>query len=387
MPSLSDKLRMFDNGATRPAPKRDDAPQSQDCYHTSKRFPLASFSDVRHMTAVVLEQVYGIPFPRDVQPADVLFLDTETTGLSGGAGTVAFQVGAGYLSGNHFVVEQFLMRDYPEEPLLLDKIGHLMRAFPVLATFNGRTFDAPLLQNRFLMHRMPGRFISDYHADVLHAARRVWKLRLGRCTLQRLESEILGVTRDDDLPGSDVPRTYFQYLHNRDFAPLERVLDHNRQDIVSLAQLFFFLCKLFDQPETAQAPDDLFALAKAMDKRGALDKAKKCYRMAARDTRRAQAFQALAVGEVRAGNLPNAMKLYTTMLARGDEPILACEALAKLYEHKLADPEQAMVYTRQALLMLSEPSLQESDAVQLKRDALQYRYARLRRRLMSDANA
>ncbi len=386
MPSLSDKLRMIDTGAKK-ASAAAVSPPPAGCYHASERFPLSSFSEFRHMRADVLVEVFGLAFPRGIKPQDMLFLDTETTGLSGGAGTIAFEVGLGYVAGGQFVVEQFLMRDYPEEPFLLERVATLLRAFPAVVTFNGRTFDVPLLQSRFLMHRMPDVKVSDLHADVLHAARRVWRLRLGRCTLQRLEAAVLGVTREDDLPGADVPKTYFQYLKDRDFAPIERILEHNRQDVVSLAHLFFFLCKLYDRPETAAEPDDLFALARTMEKRGAAAKAKKCYRMAAQGERRAEAYAAMAAGEKRAGNTAKAVKLYSAMLAHGDEPVLACEALAKLYEHRLHSPEQALTYTRQGLLLLSEPGLDQSEAVQLQRNALQYRYARLRRKLMGDAKA
>ncbi len=386
MPSLSDKLRMIDTGGKKAVPA-PPPPPPDGCYHALHRFPLTPFSDFRHMHGDVLAEIYGFPFPKALKPQDLLFLDTETTGLSGGAGTVAFEVGLGYVSGGEFVVEQFLMRDYPEEPFLLEKIASLLRAFPVLVTFNGRTFDAPLLQSRFKMNRMADVHIAEPHADVLHAARRVWKLRLGRCTLQRLESAILGVFREDDLPGADVPQTYFRYLKDRDFAPIERILEHNRQDVVSLAQLFFYLCMLFDKPEAAAEPEDLFALAKAMEKRSSAAKARKCYRMAAQGARRADAYAAMAVAEKRSGHTDRAVRLYSAMLAHGDEPVLACEGLAKLYEHRLKDPEQALVYTRQALLLLSEPGLSQSEAVQLKRNALQYRYARLRRRLLGADNA
>ena len=386
MPSLTDKLRMMDTGVKKPVCAVQTAiPQS--CYHTSERFEMTSFCDTRHMTASILREIYGFAFPENIKPQDLLFLDTETTGLSGGAGTVAFEVGLGYISGDHFVVEQFLMRDYPEEPLLLDAVGRFLRTFPALVTFNGRTFDVPLLSNRLVMNRVQNSAPSDLHADVLHAARRVWKLRLGRCTLQRLEAAVLGVSREDDLPGDQVPKTYFRYLENGDFEPIQRILDHNRQDVVSLAQLFFYLCKLYDKPETAGETQDLFALAKAMQKRGEVAKAKKCYRLAAHDSHRAGAFGALAAQEKRDGQAGRAVKLYTAMLTRNDEPVLACEALAKLYEHQLGSVEQALVYTRQALLLLSEPRLSAGEAVQARRNALQYRYARLRRKLTGDAKA
>ena len=387
MPSLSDKLRMMDTGARKPAPEKPPEPLPQACYHVSERFALSSFSALTYMSAPVLRDIYGLSLPKTIKPQDVLFLDAETTGLSGGAGTVAFEIGVGYFSGGQFVVEQFLMRDYPEEPLLLAQIQKLLRAFPMLATFNGRTFDMPLLQSRFLLHRMQGYDEALPHADVLHAARRVWKLRLGRCNLQRLEEAVLGVTREDDLPGSQVPQTYFQYLRNGDFAPLERVLEHNRQDLVSLAQLFFYLCQLHEKPETTGETADLISLAKAAQKRGDTGKAKKCYRLAAHSEHRALAFHALAAQEKREGNPQSAVKLYTAMIARGDEPVAACEALAKLYEHQLGNPGQALAYTRQALLLLSEPTLTESETVQTSRIALQYRYARLRRKLSGDAKS
>jgi uncharacterized protein len=378
VPSLTDKLRMIDSEAKRCVPAQPPKEAPADCYHRSERFPLSSFCELRHMGAQILKEIYGPDFPRAVRPEDLLFLDTETTGLSGGAGTVAFEVGLGYVSGGQFVVEQYLMRDYPEEPLLLQQVARLLAAFPVLVTFNGRAFDAPLLESRFVMHRLSGARVPALHADVLHAARRVWKLRLGRCTLQRLEEAVLGVARDDDLPGEQVPQTFFRYLKNGDFGPMERILTHNRQDVVSLAQLFFFLCKLYDKPETASEPDDLLSLAKAAQKRGAVSKAKKCYRLAAGNGRRTDAFTALAAQEKREGQVERAMKLYAALLARGDEPVAACEGLAKLYEHQLRDPEQALVYVRQALLLLSEPRLSDDEAVQIRRNRLQYRYARLR---------
>jgi len=377
---------MIDSAPRRNAPAAEPEPAAKECYRHGERFPLTSFCDFRHMDSAVLREIYGLDFPRGVKPEDLLFLDTETTGLSGGAGTVAFEVGLGYISNGQFVVEQYLMRDYPEEPPMLAEVARLLAAFPVLVTFNGKTFDAPLLENRFVMNRMADAAVPALHADVLHAARRVWKLRLGRCTLQRLENAVLGVAREDDLPGAEVPQTYFRYLRNGDFGPMERILTHNRQDVVSLAQLFFFLCRLYDKPETACEPDDLLSLARAVQKRGSVKKAKKCYRLAARGGLHAAcAFSALAAQEKRDGNAERAAKLYAAMLARGEEPVSACEGLAKLYEHQLRNPEQALVYVRQALLLLSEPGLAGGEAVQTRRNALQYRYARLRRRISNQS--
>ncbi len=379
MTSLSDKLRVLgaQPKAQPDAPARE-APQG--CYEISERYPIQSFADARHMSADILREIYGTDFPPGVRMQDVLFLDTETTGLSRGAGTVAFLAGVGYFTDDHFVIEQYLMRDYDEETFLLSHIDRLLRSFPVLATFNGRTFDIPVLQNRLLLNRFGGK-LGGLHADVLYPSRRIWKLRLGQCTLQKLEESVLGVSREDDLPGEEIPQTYFRYLKNRDFEPVRRIMVHNRQDILSLAQLFFFLCRLHAKPETASAPEDLFSLAKVVHRRGDVQKAKKCFRLSAREGFRKPAFRALAEQEKREGHADRALKLYTAMLSRGEDTVSVCVALAKLYEHQLKDLRQALFYTRQALLVLAEPGLRLDEAVQSSRNALQYRYVRLRRKI------
>lgn len=378
MADLLSKLRMMD-AAPKKAPVARAEPRGEGVYHSELIVPITSFCDRRHAERGVLESIFGCEFPQRIAPEDVLFLDTETTGLSGGAGTVAFEIGLGYFTSGGFAVEQLLMRDYPYEAQMLSMLVSRMKRFSVLCTFNGRTFDVPLLKSRLVMNRMSDEAIPAVHADVLYPARRLWKLRLKQCTLANLENKLLGVERDDDLPGAEVPQTFFQYLKDGNFSPLEKVLEHNRQDIVSLAQLFYFLCRQVDKPEEIEDGQDLLSLARAMDKRGDAQRAAKCYRLCAHGDTRAEAFSALAASQKKRGNADAAIKLYQAMAARGDDAVAALEALAKLYEHQRRDPEQALHYTRQALLLLSDKALFGS--VQERQIALQYRYARLRRRL------
>jgi tetratricopeptide (TPR) repeat protein len=263
--------------------------------------------------------------------------------------------------------------------MLREVAGRLNRA-SVLVTFNGRTFDAPLVKSRLLMSRQSGDCFPEFHADVLFPARRLWKLRLGSCKLSHLEEALLGIERQDDLEGAMVPRTYFQYLKDRDFAPIERILKHNQQDIVSLAQLFFFLCMQYAKPEAIASGEDLLSLARAYQRSGQTTQAVKCYRLSVKSGARPEAFQALALHEKRQGHTGNAIRLYEAMARRGEEPARAYEALAKLCEHQTGDLQQALHYTRQALLFLAEPTLSSGNAVQSERIALQYRYARLLRK-------
>lgn len=381
MASLLSKLRMLDAEPKRPAPAPKACPSERGFFHEQSVFPLSLFTDRAHILSDVLESAFGCAFPASLRPEDILFLDTETTGLSGGVGTVAFEIGVGYFAPTGFVVEQFLMHDYPEEAAMLRALDALMQRFTVLCTFNGRTFDVPLLRSRFLMNRIAHPHLPDAHADVLFPARRLWKLRLKSCTLGNLEQQLLHVERDDDLPGALVPQTYFQYLKDGDFAPLKKVLEHNKQDIVSLAQLLAFLCRQVAQPESVLYGEDLFSMARAMERNGQSERAMHCYRLSTQTSMRGEAYGAMARMEKRSGHAEAAVKLYQSMLTQGNDPVAACEALAKLYEHQLRDLPSAVSYTRQALLLLSEPSLFRDTSVQERQIALQYRYARLRRKL------
>ena len=150
-----------------------------------------------------------------------VFLDTETTGLSGGAGTVAFMIGFGFLAGGHFRVEQYMMRSYADEPLLIAKAAEILARFDAVVTFNGDNFDLPLLESRFTMCRMREAWRGVGTGwNLMHPARRLWKRRLGSCRLEALEREILRRGRTDDLPGSEAPKRFFEAMKTGDFAPL-----------------------------------------------------------------------------------------------------------------------------------------------------------------------
>ena len=378
-PSLMDKLRMIDAQPDKPKSPQAEQAVSTDCYYRKEEYGLEAFCPPKYATQETLRQLFECPFPHPLAREDMLFMDTETTGLSSGAGTVAFLVGLGFFKNGRFVVEQYLMRDYPEERYLLSAVADRMRRYPFLCTFNGKTFDVPLLRSRMTLSRIATDCLDGAHGDLLPPSRRIWKLRLGKCKLSTLENALLGVERVDDLPGDQVPKAYFRYLKLHDFYPLERIMDHNRQDIVSLAQLLFYACQCHARPEEVASQLDLFSMAKALSRTDER-KAVKCYRLCAHGETRADAYDALALHEKRAGNAAQAVKLYQAMAKRGDRPVEACEALAKLYEHQLGDVERALMYTRQALLLLAEPKLNSDGTVQDAQNALQYRYARLLRK-------
>ena len=181
--NLKDKLRAVGGTGEHRTPP---AEASTDCRHFAVYRPAEEFPGAFDLTAETLRMMSDRDIPEGLDPRRILYLDTETTGL-GGSGTVAFLVGMGFLTDSGFEVHQFLMRDYPEEPYLLKHVAAGLGKFDVLCTFNGTTFDVPLLESRFLMNRMDrNRLLELPHLDLLHMCRRLWKLRLGRCNLGRL---------------------------------------------------------------------------------------------------------------------------------------------------------------------------------------------------------
>lgn len=362
MRSLREKLMAV---PARPRPRKEAA---GDCYMKEMRIPAAQFLLPDEIAGEGLSMMLGGCW-QDVKKDRILFLDTETTGLSHGAGTVAFLVGVGYFEGNCFVVKQYLMRDYDEEPFLLQRVEEHLKEKDFLCTFNGASFDMPLLEARFTMQRMRPD-LSHGHIDLLHVARRVWKMRLKSCRLGRLEEMVLGITREDDLPGALVPERYFAYLKTKDFALLEDILEHNGQDIVSLAHLLHRLCVLHQCPLTAQSREDLFSLGKVYEKRGKTEGARQCYRAADGGNLSALARARIAETYRREGNTHEAAREYRQMIAcrqGGTGPLIA---MAKICEHKTKDIPQALEYTRRAIMLAAEREDGEMAALQKRFERL-----------------
>ena len=308
-----------------------------------------------------------------------LFLDTETTGLSGGAGTVAFLVGVGFVEGESFVVEQYLMRDYGDEPELLDRLAERMQSFDAVCTFNGKNFDLPLLQTRYTMCRMREKWRELEQLDLLYPARRTWKRRIGSCRLANLEAQILGKPREDDLPGSEAPQRFFDYLKTGDFSLLDEVVHHNRQDIETLGTLLAHLCALYAHPERESRRDDLFSMGRALENQGELRPARELYRIAAIPAP-VGSVSALAGNRVAA---EAAWRMY--LLARKNRDAEAMRSileqmagrrqlrervyveLSKLYEHHYKNPRRALRYAELAARYVNAS---EAEALRRRRERL-----------------
>jgi uncharacterized protein YprB with RNaseH-like and TPR domain len=229
--------------------------------------------------------------PPDGIGSRTLFVDLETTGLSGGAGTVAFLVGCGWFDMGAFQVRQFLLTSYASERAQLCAVADCFDATSLLVTYNGKTFDVPVMETRWLFHRMPLPLESVRHFDMLHPARRLWRGRddtsgggadEGGCRLGTLERILCDIRRVGDVPGLEIPRRYFQFLRSGDARPLEPVLEHNRLDLISLAAVTAHAVELVEKG-TGQCRDaaEVLALGRVYERAGCIARALDAYEKAA----------------------------------------------------------------------------------------------------------
>src|SRR6266404_1656808 len=329
-------------------------------------------------------------------PEKWLFLDTETTGLAGGTGTYAFLVGIAWWDAGGLQVEQLLMRDFSEEHSLLVELAARIAARPVLVTFNGKSFDWPLLESRYLMTRSIRVPELAAHLDLLHPARAVWKLRLGSVRLVELERQVLdaprlGWNRENDVPSSLIPQFYFDYLRGGSPAPLAGVVRHNRMDLRGLAALFGKLNSLLSVEQSGDTEAlDLFGLSRYLQRRGDTARAESAC-VAARERGLPLPFDAQAKRELaqmakRRGEYARAAEIWEELLGDSDCKALACEELAMHHHRRDRDFNKALEYARLGLEELQSMKFTKSYAspgtAELRRaERLTKRVARLEERL------
>jgi len=289
------------------------------------------------------------------------FMDTETTGLGLGAGVYTFMVGIGRFEGEHFRLAQFFLREPSEETAQLAAIEEFLAPCEAWVSFNGKAFDIPLLNNRYIINGWPVPLKDAPHIDLLHLARRLWKARLPSRTLGDLESEILGATRSQqDVPGWMIPDLYFDYLHTRDARPLLGVFYHNELDVVSLAALLANIADMLSNPldGTIQHGLDLIAVGKLYADLGYPDTATQIYQRGLQydnlqNEAYWQALKELSFLYKRQENIETACQLWEQAAQNGQ--IYAHVELAKVHEHREKDFSTATRWTQAAIHIVSEP--------------------------------
>ena len=284
----------------------------------------------------VLAELALDPSVADTSPESWLFIDTETTGL-GGAGTLVFLVGLAAIEpSGAVVVEQLLLVEPHDEVSLLDRLRERVEASSLLISFNGKAFDRPMLDGRLVLNRLPA-LPARHHFDLLHVGRRLHSRRLGGCTLKRVESEVLGLDRGDDIDGSEVGPIYSHFLRSADATGLAAVVAHNFQDVVSMVGLI----GLYGQRTPELVAQDMAGLARTLKRAGATRHAEHIADIACEGGGGAEAYRVRAELAKSRGDCSSAVEDFERLCRESDDPSGRLE-LVKLYEHKLRQPARAL---------------------------------------------
>ncbi|MCA9598909.1 MAG: ribonuclease H-like domain-containing protein [Myxococcales bacterium] len=277
-----------------------------------------------------------------VDPKRALYLDTETTGLGGGAGVLAFLVGLLWFDADDRpVLEQLLLRRPGEERALLARVEERLSAASAVVTYNGKSFDLPLLATRRVMNKLSP-LPSRPHLDLLHVARRLHRRRLSACKLTTLESEVLGFVRGPDIDGGEVAARYGHYLRSGDESALAAVVEHNAWDVVTMAALV----GLYGEPMTTLHREDLVDLARTFRRARDLDRARDAAEAAVGSGVGPDALRVRGEIAKARGDRARALADFEALAADVDEPAVRLE-LAKLYEHHVKEPVRALALVEQ----------------------------------------
>ena len=354
-------------------------------------FPLASRyggADLLRLTEVSEQETARLHIrsgEAGVDLARALFLDTETSGLAGGTGTFAFLIGIGYVEEDRFRVTQFLMRNPLGEAAMLEKLAVLATGRRDLVTYNGGSFDLPLLETRFALNGLPSPFRDRRHLDLLHPARRLFKPRHENARLSTLEREVLEVERDDDIPGDRIPQVFFDFLRHGRHPAMESVLAHNRYDIVTLAALALRALERMADDWYSDDPADLHGAGHHFWRRGesevAIPLLERALAAGLSGKNRDRCLLDLGERRKQLGDWPGAVDLW-----RQVSPMDSRERLdvlvwfAKHEEHQRKDPAQALTHVEDALERLPRVEMGRETTGRYRKE-LEKRATRLQRNL------
>jgi uncharacterized protein YprB with RNaseH-like and TPR domain len=304
------------------------------------------------------------PVLESIDPTRALYLDTETTGLSGGAGTVAFLIGLAWFEANSgsLVVEQLLLRELGEEGPMLERLARRVADASMLVTYNGKSFDMPLLASRLVLARQ--RPLAPLpHLDLVHVARRIHRHRLAQATLRNIECEVLGFERTADISGGEVCSRYTHFLRTGDASALLAVVDHNEWDIVAMAALV----GLYGEPLAGLGAIDWPGVARTVRRAGSLELAGEIAHRAVESGGGTEAVRARGEIAKARGDKARALADFASLVESVDDPALRLE-LAKLYEHHAKAPLAALELVQRGTGERPDALLRRRQRLEKKRD-------------------
>jgi len=339
----------------------------ENAYPPETRYGKLKIADALAVGGEVLRYLSRDEAFRNLDLSTTVFLDLETTGLAGGTGTIPFLVGLGYFRERTFVVAQYFLGDPSEEGRMLQELTRFFAGmnFKSVLTYNGKAFDLPLLETRYILQRKALVLTDLPHLDFLFAARTLWKHKHDSCRLFHLAQQVIEAPRDEDIPGAEIPYRYFDYLRTGDFSRIEPILYHNQEDILSLLGLVISGAKLFSEEDLGDGsgpdPLDLVGVGKVFAHAGE----------AARSTR---LFERALVGRLPSEVAVSVVRRLTAQLKKdadwekavalwrdgsAADHVFCYRELAIYYEHKVRNLPEAIRVTEEGLALAMERSSAE----------------------------
>lgn len=318
--------------------------------HQHGRVPIARALDITPQTVAKLALDEGLGA---IDPRKLVFLDTETTGLAGGTGTIPFLIGVAWFEDQSFRIEQLLLRAPGEETPMLRRLAEHLEGASAIVSYNGKSYDWPLLRTRFVLNRVPVAQPAA-HLDLLHCARRVFKRRLGQVRLVHMEEHVLGMRREGDIDGAEIPERFWSFVRDADGSRLAPVIEHNANDVVALAAILVNLVERYEELRPEHDPEDRLGVAqvavRAADPERAMRWAESAAEAGGPDDVTADAlWLASELCRKRGDDEGRRALLHRALEAGGVDPRRSARAhlaLSKLYEHRLKDFERALVHAR-----------------------------------------
>ena len=358
-------------------------PEAPPVLRITRLHPYAHFIPEREVSSRREIRIPLLAKTRDaepIRPDDVLLFDLETTGLAGGAGTFPFLLGFAEYREDGLQTVQYFLPDYGREDIAFSALRGDLKDKNILLSFNGKSYDYPLLRNRFILNRMENPFKDFAHLDLLHLARRIWKGMLPNCSLQSIEREVFFFNRIGDLDGWLIPQAYFDFVRTGQLSDIVRIINHNMLDLMSMARLFLHL----DQIENSSASDAeiirLMHLAIKRNEPGRVDRF-----LSDLKTRGVRIPEQVTVDFSlylkRKQDWEQAVALWSRLSAAGEHVLFAHLELAKYYEHQVRDLFLAEKHAERALDFLK--TLSEFKDITALTDSIRlvkYRLDRIRRK-------
>lgn len=406
MPSLSDKLKSLgvQIGTQGVSPSSKSAPPPQlidvlpgmwedtpygETFIVEKRYPLdfslGSISLQPAFSVHPLSKWIGEPSLGEHPLEDYAFIDTETTGLSGGAGVYTFLIGVGRFQEEDFQISQFFLQDPAQEAAQLSALEDFLAPTKVIISYNGKAFDLPRLQSRYQTHHWPPPLRSILHIDLLHLARRLWSNQLSSCTLVDIESYILNFERsEEDVPGWQVSDLFFEYLHTQDPTPLRRIFYHNEMDVLSMVAILNRISDILNSPHNASMhpPEELLSVGKFYADLDEPESAislleKSICELDSESDLYFEGLKTLSFLHKKKGDYHQAVPLWKEATNHGE--LYAYIELAKYYEHHQKEYQEAIHWTLSAISEADNTRLESHKFDSLKGD-LEHRLHRLKKK-------